>query len=321
MGRLLNKAAVCTVALAALICGAACDSKKAVERGSVKISVVATTFPLYEFARAVGGEKADVRLLLPPGVEAHSFEPTPGDVIRINQADLFIWTGRAMEPWAESLLKGRDTARVVAVDASRGIRMLPAGGDGHEAGHRGHGKGETREDPHIWLNFAYAEQMVDNIVAGFAEKDPASSEYYRSKGRGYKERLRTLDETFRKTLSNCRTRTFIHGGHFAFGYLAERYGLTYFSLYGFSPNSEPSARCLAEIVATMKKHKTKYIFYEELIEPRVARIVARETGATLLPLNPGAGVTREEFEKGVTFISLMEENLQNLNKGLGCTTP
>lgn len=287
------------------------------------LKVVTTLFPLYDFARNVGGEKAQVTLMLPPGVEPHAFEPRPKDIFLINKADVFVYTGDFMEPWAASIIKSVDKGKLAVVDASEGAAVRPETEEGphheHEAG-ASH-EAESRKqpvDPHIWLDLGNARKMVDNICAGFVRKDPGNRAFYESNASAYKTRLADLDVRFREGLAHCSTRVFVHGGHYAFSYLARRYNLTYMSAYGFSPNAEPNPRHLAEMVRTIRQYHTKYVFYEELLQPRVAQTLARETEAKLLPLNGGHNVTAEEMKRGVTFISLLEQDLDNLKVGLQC---
>jgi zinc transport system substrate-binding protein len=291
--------------------------------GGKKLRVITTLFPLYDFSREIAGDKAEVALLLPPGMEPHGFEPKPEDIIRISKADLFIYTDRYMEPWAGDLLKGIGNERLLVVDSSKGVKFLPASGhdehpgeDGDEHGHsHEHGEGM---DPHIWLDFDNAVKMVNNIAEGMAEKDPANRSYYMERAASYGKKLVALDAKFRKGLSECRSHTFLHGGHYAFGYLAARYGLTYRAAYAISANSEPTPRRIAELVNLMKENNLKYIFYEELISPTMADAIARESGATLLKLHGAHNISKEELNGGATFISLMEKNLENLKKGLEC---
>lgn len=287
-----------------------------------RLQVVTTLFPLYDFAKNVGGEKAQVRLLLPPGIEPHSFDPKPRDILTINEADLFIFTGSFMEPWAVNLIKGIRRNKLVVVDSSNGVTFLDekpgAEGEERERGHDHAPSGRAAIDPHIWLDLGNAEQMVDNILAGFILRDPQNRNIYEGNAEAYKTKLRELDRQFKDGLGACETRLFVHGGHFAFNYLAHRYNLTYESVYGFSPNAEPTPRHLADIIATMRRHNTRYVFYEELIQPRVAETIANETGAKLLPLNGGHNVTKEELSKGVSFIALLEQDLRSLRTGLQC---
>jgi len=313
---------ICIILPAAFVLSA-CSPAKDRTRREGELRVVTSLFPLYDFAKAVGGQKAHVILLLPPGVEPHSFEPTPKDILEVNGADIFVYTGSFMEPWAASIIKGVDTRKVVVVDSSRGVaQRLEQKGAPSEEDHSTspEPKGGRKEavDPHIWLDLDNAQKMVDNILAGFIEKDPADKGLFEQNAAAYKARLRQVDEEFRNGLAQCKTHLFIHGGHYAFNYLAKRYGLTYVSAYGFSPDAEPSPRHLADMIEVMRRHKTKYVFYEELIQPKVAETLARETGAKLLPLNGGHNVTAEEMKQGVTFISLLEQDLRNLKVGLEC---
>lgn len=262
--------------------------------------VVVTLFPLYDFTRQIAGGRVTVELLLPPGVEAHGFEPRPGDVAKIQSADVFVYTGPVMERWADGMIKGLDKSRLKVVDASRGV--------GIEGG-----------DPHIWLDFANAAIMVENIAAALAEVDPESSSLYWQRASAYKTDLEKLDERYRQALAGCRYREIVYAGHFALGYLARRYSLAYISAYpGLMADAEPTPKRLAKMVDFIRAKKISWIFAEEMVDPKVARAVARETGAQILPLHAAHNVTREEKDAGVTFKDLMEKNLEALVKGLSC---
>ena len=254
-------------------------------------------------------------LLLPPGMEPHSFEPKPGDMLKVMSADIFVYSGKSMEPWVEGVLKGVENRNLLTVDSSNGVtfkeQQETADKDSHE-----HDRGKI--DPHIWLDLSKAEKMVDNILEGLMMKDPDNREYYKGNAEKYKVRLREMDEKYRGALSTCKKRMFVHGGHFAFGYLAGRYDLHYVSAYHGSPDAEPTPKRLIELKNILKRFNLHYVFYEELITPRVAEVISRETGAALLKLHGAHNVTREELEKGITFLSIMENNLNNLRVGLEC---
>lgn len=298
-----------------------------------KLDVTATLFPAYDFARQVGKDKVNVFLLLPPGVEAHTFEPKPRDMSRINKAGVFIYTGKYMEPWAEDMLKGISNKNLVVVDSSAGIELMDEDGHdegeeddgeeahgedgGHEHEERGHHRGG--KDPHIWLDLGNAGIMVDNIAAAFAEKDPANKDFYLANALEYKLKLEDLDRRFREAFVTAKHKTIIYGGHFAFGYFARRYGLKYDSPYeGFSPNAEPGPKAIAQLIDKLKKSGIKYIYYEELLDPKIARTVARETGAKMELLHGAHNVSRDDLERGVTFIDIMEGDLEKLKVGLEC---
>ena len=293
-----------------------CGSKDRPETGK-RIIVVTTLFPLYDFTRSIAGKKADITLMLPPGVEAHAFEPKPADIVKVDRADLFIYTGKYMEPWAQDVLGSTANKRITAVDASLGIKLTRLGKEEHDGqSEEGHAHGSY--DPHIWLDFDNAAKMVDTITEGLCKADQGNCSFYRSNAAAYKGRLAALDNEYREAVSRCKKKTLIHGGHFAFGYLARRYGLEYISAYEGSPNSEPTARKMIALQRKMKEKDIHYIFYEELLNPRVSEILAKETGAGLLKLNGAHNITKDEFKTGVAFLSLMEDNLANLKTGLEC---
>ncbi len=316
MGRPMLSKTLCRLALLFVCCiiALSCQGK---EGGTAtgKLVVVTTLFPLYDFAKNIAGNRADVTLLLPPGVEPHGFEPRPADIVKLNSADLFIYTSPEMEPWAMSLMKGLQNKRIMAVNASLGItpeRWL----NGHR-GHPGHGH-NSDIDPHLWLDFANAMKLVDNIRDGLIRRDPSGKDVYQRNAAAYNERLKDLDNRFRSALQGCKVRSIISGGHSAFHYLAARYGLGYDSVYGFSPDAEPSPGSLARVARTLKKTGSRCLFYEELLDPRVAKTIASETGVTLLRLHGAHNLTRQEFDRGETFIDIMNKNLENLKIGLEC---
>jgi zinc transport system substrate-binding protein len=286
--------------------------------------VVTTLFPLFDFVRHIGRDKVDLSMLQPPGVEPHAFEPKPGDIAKVARAEVFIYTGNAMEPWAERIVKGVGNPRLRVVDASKGIALMQM--DDGETG-KAHAAAEPLPhhdhalrgvDPHIWLDFANAQKIVDTIADALAAARPADERLLRQNAEVYKEELRALDDRFMTELSQCPQREFLHAGHYAFGYLARRYHLTYVAAQGFVPDSEPTARQLAALARQVRSRGLKVVYYEELVEPRIARTVAKETGAELLMLHGAHNLSKQDFEKGTGFIELMQGNLTLLKRGLGC---
>ena len=289
---------------------------------SQKITVVTTLFPLYDFAKNIGQDKVEVSLLLPPGVEAHTFEPKPSDITKINNADIFVYTGEFMEPWAHDIIEGADK-KVKVVDASANIEMMKEEheheeeAEHHEAEEE-HGHEHGGVDPHIWLDFDNAKIMAENIDKTLSEIDPQNAEYYKNNLKSYQGKLSDLDNSYKNSLTTCQSKTIVYGGHYAFGYMGKRYGLAYESAYGISPDSEPSAQDLAGLIEQIRTKKIAYVFFEELVSPKVAETLAKETGAGLLLLNPAHNLTKDEFEKNESFVSIMEKNLSNLKIGLNC---
>ncbi len=271
-----------------------------------RLTVVTTLFPLYEFAREVGGEAVDVSLLLPTGAEPHTWEPRPSDIVRINNSDVFIYMGEEMEPWIASLLKALPEEDHLVLEVIEGLKS--------QRGTRG----PLSRDPHVWLNFADASLIVTYLADSMSEAFPDHETYFQDNAEAYNERLRELDDLYFQSLRKCRPRTFVFGGHAAFGPLAARYDLNQISIYSTSPDSEPSPKLVAAIVRTLRDKRLKVVYFEDLVNPRLARVVAREAGVSTLSLNPGGNLTEAQWERGTTFISLMEENLVNLMKGWKC---
>lgn len=283
-----------------------------------KISVVASIFPVYDFAREVGGNNARFEMLLPPGMEPHSFDPTPKDVIRIEEADIFVYNGAEMEPWVEDILKGIKNPDLVVIDSSEGVTLLEGGH--HHEGEVDEGVGTRKEalDPHIWTDFENAKIQVDNILSAFLMKDPENAGYYEDRTKIYKWKLDTLDELYRNAFSDCPKKEIVSSGHFAFSYMAHRYGLLHYAVYGSSPDAEPSPAELIKIVELVKAKDVKYIFGEKLVNPKMAETLRGETGAEILFINPAGNLSKSDFKKGVTFIDIMNDNLNKFKLALEC---
>lgn len=278
---------------------------------SSKLKVVTTLFPLYDMAKNIGGDKADVSLLLPPGVEAHTFEPKPSDIVKINEADIFIYTGKFMEPWAEDIIKSVTNKSLIVVDASKNTKMIP--GVFHDED-----EPAGSLDPHIWLDFDNAKIIAGNIKQAFVFKNSKDTELFEESFKDYSEKLTQLDDNYESTLSTCQSKEIVYGGHYAFGYLATRYGLQYFVAQGVSPDSEPTVNDLVSLVDQIKKDNIKYVFYEELTSPKIAETIARETNAKMLLLNAAHNITKDQFERGDTFIGILKTDLENIKIGLNC---
>lgn len=276
-----------------------------------KLQVVASIFPAYDFAREIGGEQVDLTQLLPPGVEAHGFSPTPRDIIHINQAALFLYTGSQMEPRVEKMLRSLDRG-VRVVDLSSG---LLAEGEEHQDDHHDH----HNIDPHFWLDPLQAKIMVERIAQSFSLADPVHASGYQTRAATYLEKLTHLDVKIRQGLSNCGSRTIVSGGHFAFGHFIKRYNLKGISAYpGFSADGKPSPRSIATLIETMRETGAQAVYHEELMDPKVARIIVEETGAALLLLHGAHNVSKDEMNGSVTYLSIMAENLKRLQQGLVC---
>jgi zinc transport system substrate-binding protein len=316
------RARIFLVLLFSLLFLLACNRAENATPTPNKLQVVTSLFPLYDFVRQIGGDQVEVSLLLPPGVEAHSFDPKPEDILRVNRAGLFIYTHKAMEVWAATIAASVDPAKVMIVDASIGAQLHPSRGHaekGEDAEEEdGHDHESGAIDPHLWLDFANAQVMVGNIAQAMATKDPTHRDLYLANAAAYNARLDTLDAAYRHGLADCKKRTLLQGGHFALGYLTARYGLEYHAAAAVNPEAEPTAATMAALVQEMRRNDLRYLFSEELVSPKLAETIAKEAGGTVLLLSAAHNVSKVDLERGITFIDLMERNLENLRRGLQC---
>jgi zinc transport system substrate-binding protein len=277
-----------------------------------KINVIATFYPMYDFAKNVAGDHADVTALVPAGVEPHDWEPTAKDIQRIADAQVFVYNG-GVEGWVEDALKSAQNKNLVVVEASKGIELM----EGVEEEEEEHQEGENQShlDPHVWLDPVLAQKEVEAIANALEQADPAHKDDYQKNADAYIAKLQSLDKEFSAALSSAKRKDFVTQ-HAAFGYLAKRYGLTQIPISGLSPEEEPSPSKLVNIVKFVKEHQVKTIFFETLVAPKVAETVAKETGAKTAVLNPIEGLTDEEKAKNLDYIGVMKNNLEALKTAL-----
>ena len=290
-----------------------------------RLKVIATIYPLYDFARIIGGDKVTVSMLMPPGSDAHHYELKPNDIVRVSKADIFLFTSFEMEHWAYKIIRAAaENTNMLAVETGQGTHLLTTSETpAHDDIHQETSPGETdahpaKYDPHIWLDFENTQKMVDNIARAFINKDPKNSEYYKANAQRYKQSLAALDKKYRAELSVCKSRTILHAGHWAFAYLAQRYNIAYLSAYNISADAEPSPQQMMALVERIKSQKLPFIFYEDLTAPRLAQTLSSETGAGLLKLSNGHDVSKQDVQNGVSFLTLMEKNLTSLKQGMQC---
>jgi len=297
---------------------AGCSGRQTGE-DSEKLKVYTTIYPLYDFTVNVGGDRVDVRNLTPPGAEPHEWEPAPRDLAALTAGDVLVYCGAGLEPWAGKFLKNTSGSKLVAVNASVGISLQEADGDNDEHGHEAGGKeghGSARVDPHVWLDPLLAKQMVDNIKKGLSGVDPAGRDYYETNAARYKEELDRLDAEYRAALEKAPRKAFVTS-HAAFGYLTRRYGLRQIPIRGISPEVEPTPSRIAEIVKLARQEDIRYVFFESMVNPKISEVIAAETGARVMVLNPLGSLTRDEIDAGKNYLAVMRENLNNLKAALG----
>lgn len=274
-----------------------------------KLSVTASYYPLYDFARQVGGDKVTVINMTPAGAEPHDYEPSPQALIDAQKSTVFIYNGGPMEPWTDSFLSDY---KYTVVKASQGISLQ----ESHEDDDHDHAH-DTATDPHFWLDPVLAQQIVNNIRDGLIAADPANQSYYTANASNYNQKLAELDMRFTDGLAHCTLDTAI-SSHSAFSYLARRYGFMVTSIAGIEPDNEPSPAKMAELADAVKQKGIKYIFFESLVSPRLAQTIADETGASTLVFDPIEGLSAADQDAGRDYISVQYDNLENLRKALEC---
>lgn len=272
-----------------------------------KLTVVATLFPQYDFCRQILGDDANVILLLPAGMESHNYQPSVKDIKAATDADLFIYTGAYMEPWAENIKQNAKKA----LDVSSGIELC-------EHKHSENEEHQHEVDPHIWTSPLFAQDMVKNILSAIVTLDKQNAQKYIARAEEYIAKLSALDK---ELLSICKDKQdimLIHGGRFSLTYFASRYNLNFVAAFdSCSSHAEPSAKRVAFLIESLRKQEKRYVFYEELIQPRVAQTISDEADAQLLLLHSCHNVSKEELKNGVTYLQLMQGNLQNLKTVFG----
>lgn len=276
------------------------------QHDSGKLKVVATFYPLYDFAKNVGGERVEVVTLIPPGVEPHEFEPTPSAIKQLADADVVIYNGAGMEPWLPKLLEAVDNKKLIAVDTSSGMELLSS-----------QNSDEPGNDPHIWLDPVLAKKQVEDIRDAFIRADPAGKEYYERNAAAYSAKLDSLDAKFRATMASCKKRDILVT-HATLAYFCKEYGCNQIPITGINPEAEPSPGDLANIIRQAKEKSISVVFFESLINPKSAQTIADEIGGRVSSFNSVHGLTAEEKKNSDDYISLMEGNAGRLSEALEC---
>lgn len=295
-----------------------------------KLKVVTTLFPYYDFTRQIAGDHVELSMVIPAGMDSHSFEPTPADIRMIQNADILVCNGGAMEHWVEQVLSslGEEKPAVltmmdyVDVVEEELVEGMEDSGDGHDHGHSLHNhedesQFEIEYDEHIWTSPVNAMKIVGEIAGELEQLDPENAEIYEENAAAYLENLKSLDEEFRRIVKEGKRDVLIMGDKFPLRYFADEYGLRYRAAFsGCSSDTEPSAKTIAYLIDKVREEEIPAVYYLELSSRRVSEIIGEETGAEPLLFHSCHNVTRREFDGGVTYMELMEKNAENLRKGL-----
>ncbi|MEG0970535.1 MAG: zinc ABC transporter substrate-binding protein [Acidaminococcaceae bacterium] len=284
-------------------------TKQAVEPN--KMQVVASFYPMAEFARQVGGDKVQVTTLVADGVEPHDWEPTAQDLGRVAKARLFVYNGGGLEPWADKALVAVADSKVIGVETGHLLF-----GDKVAAGAATGAHQHVGVDPHVWVSPFLAEKQVEVIAQAFIAADPDNAASYKKNAQDYIVRLEMLNHKLQQVVKTATTKKFVTT-HAAFGHLARNYGLVQIPIMGISPEAEPAPADLQRLVATIKDEQIKYVFFETLVSPKVAQTIATAAGIQTLVLDPVEGLSPDGRATNQDYISLMEQNIKNLALALG----
>lgn len=279
------------------------NEKTSVE--SKKLQIVTTFYPMYYFTKEVAGSSANVELLIPNGAEPHDWEPTAKDMIKIQNADVFIYNSQYFELWTEKVLKSINDSKLKVVEASSGIKLMDALDSEEGEDHT------SSKDPHVWLSPVLAQLEVNTIAKALQQADPKNKDQFQKNAEAFNAELADLDHLYKETIDKAKKKEFVTQ-HAAFGYLAKQYGLTQIPIAGLSPDVEPTLGKLTELTELTKKKNTEVIYFEEMTSSKVAETLAKEIGAKTEVLNPLEGLTKKEQEKGLDYLDVMKNNLESL---------
>lgn len=305
---------VATVVMLLISLAAVLFSRDRTPIGQESPEIIASFYPLEEFASNLVGEEK-IYPIIPVGMDPHDFEPTAQDIIKITNSKLLIYNGNGLEPWIEDLLSTEEGEKIKTLNISKFLDSIEVEDDHVEEAHDHHHEGKY--DPHFWLDPINAIEITNLLARELKTIYPDQKDEIETNSQRYIFELRALDEDYSNQLAECEQRKIVVS-HDAFNYPAKRYNFEVVEISGISPESEPSAQKLAEIARLVKDEQIEYIFYETLVDPKLAQLIATEAGASTLVLNPIENLTRQEEEAGEDYLSIMRSNLDNLKLAMKC---
>ena len=322
----MNKRAFLCMILALLLLLSACGQSVEEDTNPDQLTVVATVFPAYDFARAVGGDLADVQLLLPPGTESHSYEPTPADILAVQECDLFIYLGGESDTWVETILESVElrgqTLRMVdcvPLLEEETVEGMESYEEGHDHDHdEAPGLGEVvGYDEHVWTSPKNAALITRAVGDKLAELDPANADTYAANSADYAAQIEDLDREFADFFAGVEDRTMVFGDRFPLRYFAEEFGIDYYAAFpGCSTQTEPSAATIAFLTDKVREEHIPTVWYIEFSNHLVADSIAESAGVKTAMFHTCHNVSADDLAAGATYVSLMEQNLETLRENL-----
>lgn len=310
-----------------VLLSALCGCSAPQTQNSNKLQIVVTSFPPYDFARQLAGDHADVTMLLSPGQESHTFEPTPQDMIFLTQADLFILGGGASDEWARRMMasseldEGKtlsmmDCVESVPEELSEGMQQTGIHETHHTHEETDHSKYYTY-DEHVWTAPENAMKICEEITKKLITTDSTNAATYQENLNAYRKELAALDKAFSEIAEAGTRTTLVFADRFPFRYFADSYNLTYFAAFpGCAGETEPDAATMKFLIDKVQEERIPAIFYTELSNRKIANAISEATGAKQLLLHSCHNVTKDEFERGETYVSLMRQNAAALKEAL-----
>ncbi len=293
------------VIIVATVTGLYLTNRPGTSSGS-QLKVLATFYPLYDFAQNVGGDKVNVSILVPETVDVHEFEPTPSSIADVASANVLVYNGVGLEPWIQNIISASGNTKLVQVDTSQGVQLLPVPAEFQ--------RNNQTVDPHIWLDPLNAKQQVNNILQGLIKADPADTQYFTQNAQAYEAKLDNLNSLAINATSNTATRYFVTF-HEAFAYFANQYNVTQLPISG-PFEEEPTPSDIQNVINAIHQHHLLYVGYESLENPAISQSIGSQTNATLIEMNPIEGLTTQEKAAGDNYISLMQQDITNIHLAL-----
>ena len=294
--------------LCLMLCG--CTAQPEKPHDETKLQIVCTSFPAYDFAREIAGDRAELTLLIKPGSEVHSYEPTPKDMIRIQESDLFICNGGESEQWAKTLI----TPELNTIYMMDCVDTVEESADGIYNAE----DGEPELDEHVWTSPLNAIKISEEICNVLCKLDTDNAEAYKTNFAAYKAQLMALDREFRQVIKNSGKHTLVFADRFPMRYFALEYGLDCYAAFpGCSSETEPSAKTVAYLIDRVREDKIPAVLYMEFSNQKMADVICEDTGCKKLPFYSAHSVSAEQFEQGVSYLDLMRINLNSLKEALG----
>lgn len=294
--------------LCLILCG--CTAQPEKPHDETKLQIVCTSFPAYDFAREIADDRAELTLLIKPGSEVHSYEPTPKDMIRIQESDLFICNGGESEQWAKTLI----TPELNTIYMMDCVDTVEESADGIYNAE----DGEPELDEHVWTSPLNAIKISEEICNALCKLDTDNAEEYKMNFTAYKAQLMALDREFRQVIKNSGKHTLVFADRFPMRYFALEYGLDCYAAFpGCSSETEPSAKTVAYLIDRVREDKIPAVLYMEFSNQKMADVICEDTGCKKLPFYSAHSVSVEQFEQGVSYLDLMRINLNSLKEALG----